>query len=70
MGCLVQGREQRDYLGAFKAHKAETRAGERKGAPLAMQALCVVSPEWVEQAGDLHDAENPHNRQLFKQAKA
>jgi hypothetical protein len=60
----------RDYLAAFKAHKIETGAGERKGAPLCLQALCVVSPEWVEKAGDLHDADNPHNRQLFDQAKA
>jgi hypothetical protein len=60
----------RDYLAAFKAHKAETGAKERKGAPLCMQALCVVSPEWVEKAGDLHDATNPHNQQLFDQAKA
>ena len=60
----------RDYLAAFKAHKAEMGAGERKGAPLCLQALCVVSPEWVEKAGDLHDADNPHNQQLFDQAKA
>jgi len=60
----------RDYLAAFKAHKSEMGAGERKNAPLCMQALCVVSPEWVEKAGDLHDADNPHNRQLFDQAKA
>ncbi|WP_282093629.1 plasmid recombination protein [Epibacterium ulvae] len=60
----------RDYLAAFKAHKVELGAGERKNAPLCMQALCVVSPEWVEKAGDLHDADNPHNRQLFDQAKA
>jgi hypothetical protein len=60
----------RDYLAAFRAHKAELKAGERKGAPLALQALCVVSPEWVEKAGDLHDPDNPHNRQLFDQAKA
>lgn len=60
----------RDYLSAYKAHKAEMGAGERKGAPLCMQALCVVSPEWVEQAGDLHDENNPHNRELFTQAKA
>jgi hypothetical protein len=60
----------RDYLAAFKSHKVETGAGERKGAPLCMQALCVVSPEWVEKAGDLHDAANPHNQQLFDQAKA
>lgn len=60
----------RDYLSAFKAHKAEMGAGERKNAPLCMQALCVVSPEWVEKAGNLHDADNPHNQQLFDQAKA
>ncbi len=60
----------RDYLAAFKAHKAELGAGERKGSPFCLQALCVVSPEWVEKAGNLHDPENPHNRQLFDQAKA
>jgi len=60
----------RDYLAAFKAHKAELKAGERKGSPLALQALCVVSPEWVQKAGDLHDPANPRNRQLFDQAKA
>ena len=60
----------RDYLAAFKAHKAELGAKERKGAPLAMQALCVVSPEWVKAAGDLHDPDNSRNRALFDQAKA
>ena len=60
----------RDYLAAFKAHKTEQGAGERKNAPIALQALCVVSPEWVEKAGDLHDPDNSHNRQLFDQAKA
>ena len=60
----------RDYLAAHKAHKAELGAGERKGAPLCMQALCVISPEWVKAAGDLHDPDNPRNRALFDQAKA
>lgn len=60
----------RDYLAAFKAHKSEMGAGERKNAPIALQAICVVSPEWVEKAGNLHDPDNPHNRQLFDQAKA
>lgn len=59
----------RDYLGAFKAHKLELEARERKGAPLCLQALCVVSPEWVKDAGDLHDPQNPRNRALFAQAK-
>lgn len=52
------------------AHKAELKAGERKGVPIALQALCVVSSKLVKKAGDLHDPENPHNRQLFDQAKA
>jgi len=60
----------RDYLAAFKAHKAELGAGERKGAPLCMQALCVISPEWVKAAGDLYDPDNPRNSALFDQAKA
>lgn len=60
----------RDYLAAFKAHKAELGARERKNAPIALQALCVVSPEWVERTGGLHEADNPRNRQLFDQAKA
>jgi hypothetical protein len=60
----------RDYLAAFKVHKAETGAGERKGAPIALQAICVVSPDWVSQAGDLHDPANPRNRQLHDEAKA
>ncbi|NDW60000.1 hypothetical protein G0P98_26335, partial [Yangia sp. PrR004] len=62
--------DDRDYLAAFKAHKAELGAGERKGSPLCLQAICVVSPEWVQKAGNLHDPENPHNCQLFDQAKA
>lgn len=60
----------RDYLAAFRAHKAETGAGERKGSPLALQAICVVSPDWVSQAGDLHDPANSRNRQLHDEAKA
>lgn len=60
----------RDYLSAFKAHKTELGAKERKNAPLCMQALCVVSPEWVRDAGYLHDPDNPRNRALFDQAKA
>lgn len=60
----------RDYLTAFKSHKAETGASERKGAPIGMQVLCVVSPEWIEQTGNLHDRNNPRNQLLFEHAKA
>lgn len=60
----------RDHLAAFRAHKAATGAMERKGAPIALQALCVVSPEWIDAAGDRHDEANPRNQALFDQAKA
>lgn len=66
----AKAENDRDYLTAFKTHKTETGAKERKGAPIAMQVLCVVSPEWVQQAGDLHDRNNPRNQQLFDHAKA
>lgn len=66
----AEGNDARDLLPAFKAHKLETGAGERKKSPLALQALCIVSPEWVERTGDLHDPSNPHNTALFNAAKA
>ena len=50
--------------------KTEMGTGERKNAPIAKQALCVVSPEWAQQAGDLPDRANPRNVALFDQAKA
>lgn len=62
--------DPRDLLAAFKAHKRETGAGERKGSPLMLQALCVVSPEWIEETGGLHDPGNPRNVALFDAAKA
>lgn len=46
----AKAENDRDYLAAYKAHKAELGAGERKGSPLCLQAICVVSPEWVEKA--------------------
>lgn len=60
----------RDHVAAFKAYKAATGAAERKGAPIALQAICVVSPEWVDAAGDRHDDRNPRNRALMVQARA
>lgn len=66
----AKAENDRDYLTAFKTHKTEAGAKERKGAPIAMQVLCVVSPEWVVQVGDLHDRNNPRNQQLFEHAKA
>ncbi len=59
-----------DYEAAFKAHKRATGAGERKGADLGMEFKVVVSPEWLAETGDPHDASNPRVKQLVAEAKA
>ena len=60
--------DPRNVIEAFKTFKQETGAKERKGAPMALHLMCVVSPEWIAEAGDLHDRENPRNLQLMKAA--
>ena len=59
-----------DYVEAFKAHKRATGAGERKGADLGMELKVVVSPEWLAETGDPHDAANPRVQQLVEEAQA
>lgn len=60
--------DQRNVVEAFKAFKLETGAKERAGAPIALHLLCVVSPDWIKEAGDLHDRNNPRNVQLMQSA--
>jgi hypothetical protein len=59
-----------DYVAAFKAFKKEKGVGERKGAKLGLHIMCGVSPEWLAEAGDIHDPENPRQRQLLNAAVA
>lgn len=59
-----------DYAASFRALKKEKGASERKGAQLGLHMLVGVSPEWVKEAGDLHDPENPRNQQLLDAARA
>lgn len=54
---------------AFKRRKADTGAKEYRGSPLGLHVLCVVSPEWLQAAGDLHDPGNDRNRALFQAAR-
>lgn len=54
---------------AFRHRKAETGAKEYRGSPLGLHVLCVVSPEWLQAAGDLHDPGNDRNRALFHAAR-
>jgi len=58
-----------DYGAAFKAMKKAKGAGERKGAQLGLHMLVGVSPDWVREAGDLHDPDNPRNRELLDAAR-
>lgn len=59
-----------DYGAAFKAMKKVKGAGERKGAQIGLHMLVGVSLDWVREAGDLHDPDNPRNRELLDAARA
>ena len=52
------------WLHHMKAHGARIRAN----ANMALHLLAGVSSEWVEEAGRLHDSENPRNVDLFEHA--
>lgn len=58
-----------DYATSFRALKKAKGASERKGAQLGLHMLVGVSPEWVKEAGDLHDPANPRNRLLLDAAR-
>ena len=59
-----------DYVEAFKAHKRETGAGERRSAGLAIEFKAVVSPDWLAEGGaNPRDPENPRVRQLVAEAR-
>lgn len=61
----------RDYVDAFKEHKRETGAGERKNAALALELKVIISPEWfAEDGADPHDwKNNPRIKQALSEAK-
>ena len=58
-----------DYASSFRALKKAKGASERKGAQLGLHMLVGVSPEWVKEAGDLHDPANSRNRLLLDAAR-
>lgn len=57
-----------DYVAAYEAHKEKAAAAERTGAALGLHLLIGVSPEWIEEGGDLHDPRNPRNALLMEHA--
>jgi hypothetical protein len=68
--CYDGSEAEFDLWSAFKSHQKASGGRERKNGPLMLHALFIVSPEWIQAAGDLHDKNNPRNQQLFAQAMA
>jgi septal ring factor EnvC (AmiA/AmiB activator) len=58
----------RDYVAAFKAVPTHFGARYRKGAPLGVNLQLNVSPDWIREAGDLHDERNERNQRLYQAA--
>lgn len=69
LSWAIDGSPNPDYGAAFKALKKVRNAGERKGAQLGLHMLVGVSPQWVKEAGNLHDPLNPRNRELLEAAR-
>jgi hypothetical protein len=67
-GVIAGEPEDFDLMACLKAHKLMTGARERASAPMMLHVLLWVSPQWVKDAGDLHDPENPRNKQLSIEA--
>lgn len=59
-----------DYVEAFKAHKREMGASERKGADIGTEFKAIVSPDWLAEIGDPRDENNPRVQQLVAEATA
>lgn len=60
-----------DYAAAYRQHKKDHGVKtERKNAALAQHLLVGVSPEWLAEAGDPRDLDNPRVQALIAEAKA
>ncbi len=57
----------RDVEVAYDQKKVVTGAVEPKHGDLGFHAIVSVSIEWIEETGNLHDPENPRNRQLIRE---
>jgi len=59
-----------DYEQAYKRHKSQMGVTtERKGAAIGQHLLVGVSPEWLAEAGDPRDLDNPRVQKLIAGAK-
>lgn len=59
------GEDGRDVVDCFKQFKAETGIKEQKSASVALHLLCIVSPEWLAEAGDPKDPRTPEFGSCF-----
>ena len=59
-----------DYFADYKVQKAALGASERGGTAPVTHLICVVSPDWIREVGDLHDPANPRNKLLLDGAIA
>lgn len=59
-----------DYEQAYRRHKSQMGIStERKGAAIGQHLLVGVSPEWLAEAGDPRDLDNPRVQELIAEAK-
>lgn len=52
-----------------KEFKKFTGSVERKNSSLGLHFLAVISPEFIEETGDIHDPKNPRNVEIFNQSQ-
>ena len=57
-----------DVKRAFANHKKITGGKERKATQIGLHLLLGVTPDWVSEVGDKHDAHNPRNVALLNAA--
>lgn len=60
--------KDRDVVAAFDVHLAAHGAHVTTQGGYGLHAMISVSRDWVEAAGDLHNPDNPRNRQLITEA--
>ncbi len=63
------GSKELDLSAAFDAHLQATGARCYSGAALGLHLIVGVSPEWVAEAGDPHDAKTPRVQDLMRAAR-
>lgn len=58
-----------DVVGSFRKRIKETNAVRYGKSSIGMHMICMISPDWFKEYGDMHDPKNPANRRIFDGAK-